>query len=74
MQVVGNVGVLVFNAAANCTEDQAHYTGFLLAYLGMVFGISILSTNLLSHRYFLDKAKGMCRVYVVPTFDVSMFL
>ena len=68
LQIVGNLGSLFFQAATICTEDRTRLTGFDAAWVLMMFGISVLLTNMLSHRYFLEKAKGMSRVYVSPRF------
>jgi hypothetical protein len=61
-QVLGNIIVLATNSGYICTASSTVYSSLVLLYMGALFGISILGTNLLCHRYLLEKAKVMSRM------------
>jgi hypothetical protein len=61
IQLLGNFAVMVSSAVSNCTASQGHYRMTAIAIIIFGYGLSILGTNLLCHRYLLEKAKGMSR-------------
>jgi hypothetical protein len=57
-QVLGNFGVVAFDAVASCTTSRVTQDIANNLYFAACFGVSILGTNLLCHRYLLEKARA----------------
>ena len=45
-----------------CTQSQTVFEGAIVSNIVISFGVSIVLTNLLCHRYLLEKAKAMSRL------------
>jgi hypothetical protein len=61
-QVVGNLGALASQAAYMCTTSTTVFASAVALNILVTFGISAIGTNLLCHRYLLEKAKVMSRM------------
>jgi hypothetical protein len=61
-QVVGNIGVVVSSASMSCASSHTFYRTSFLVWQALLFGISIMGTNLMCHRYMIEKAKAMSRM------------
>jgi hypothetical protein len=72
LQVLGHFCVVASVAVGSCPPtlgiDVVSQLVFFLTY----FGISILGTNLLCHRYLLEKAKTMSKMYVPLPLSLSL--
>ena len=55
VQLIGNLLVMVASYAYSCRHENYEKV-FAWVYLG----ISVISTNVLCHRYLLEKARVMC--------------
>jgi hypothetical protein len=61
-QVAGNLLVLATNSMLACAASHMSYTSGRTLFQMSLFGISIFGTNLLCHRYLLEKAKAMSKM------------
>jgi hypothetical protein len=53
---------LVTNPAYACTSSQKLYNGFLSLNMLFTMGMSVVATNLLLHRYLLERSKELSRM------------
>ena len=64
VQLLSNIVVTLSSLGANCASfDATHYIGSNVNYLTL-YGVSVIGTNVLCHRYLLEKAKIMTNLYV----------
>jgi hypothetical protein len=64
LQWLANIFVAVSVTSAGCTSSQKVWgVATVLGFFSM-FGLSIIGTNLLCHRYLCEKARIMIKLYV----------
>jgi len=60
--VMANFLVTATAFGTNCTSSQTIYQLSLSVYFPVTFGVSIIGTNILCHRYLIEKARVMIRL------------
>jgi hypothetical protein len=60
---MANLLVAATALGQNCTLSETTKTLFFLTNLFVSFGLSVVGTNLLCHRYLLEKARVMTKIY-----------
>ena len=64
VQLLSNIVVTLSSLGTNCASiDATYYIGSNVNYLTL-YGVSVIGTNILCHRYLLEKAKIMTNLYV----------
>jgi hypothetical protein len=64
VQVLGNFCYLAFYSLYACSDSIGIMKAYEISMILSFFGISVLGTNLLCHRYLLEKAKILSKMYV----------
>ena len=63
LQWLANLLVAATALGQSCMQSETAYTVLLLVNLLASFGLSIVGTNLLCHRYLVEKARVMIKMY-----------
>ena len=67
MQLLANAVVTASSLGTNCASiDATYYLGSNVSYLTS-YGVSVIGTNVLCHRYLLEKANAMTNLYVATS-------
>ena len=62
IQWLANLLVTATALGSNCTESETASTALYLINLLATFGLSMIGTNLLCHRYLYEKARAMIQL------------
>ena len=62
LQWLANLLVAATALGNNCTQSNTAYTITFLVNLLATFGLSMIGTNLLCHRYLVEKARVMIKL------------
>ena len=67
LQWLANFLVAATTLGGNCVQSETAYTALRLLNLLASFGLSVIGTNLLCHRYLVEKARVMIKLYGTST-------
>jgi hypothetical protein len=70
LQWLANILVTASALAMPCASSETVYLVVLSFQLCVTFGLSVIGTNLLCHRYLCEKARVMIKLYVGRTLQV----
>jgi hypothetical protein len=63
LQWLANLIVAATGLATNCVQSETAATVLNAAAMFAMFGLSMIGTNLLCHRYLVEKARVMIKLY-----------
>jgi hypothetical protein len=65
LQWLANILVAATTLASNCVQSETAHSVLLFVNLLAQYGLSVIGTNVLCHRYLVEKARVMIKLYIL---------